>query len=165
MVLEDDAVPIPEFHTQLAMALDKAPSPLVSLYLGRSRPAFRQDRIARALVGCSHPGSGDVVDTSVPWVVHDRLLHCVAVVIRREIVADMHWALPEHLALHPAIDQAITNYARQYNLPISYSVPSLVDHADEDSYALHTDINPTFGPRVAWITGKRESWSSAFKIM
>lgn len=165
MVLEDDAIPIPEFHEQLGMALKTAPSPLVSLYLGRTRPAFYQHRVAKALVGCSHPGSGDVVDTSVPWVVGDRLLHCVAVVIRREIVEHMHWQLPEHLALHHAIDQAITSYARSMQIPVSYTVPSLVDHADQDSYALHTDINPTFGPRVAWITGKRESWSSKFKIM
>lgn len=165
MVLEDDALPIPEFGEQLTTALKTAPSPLVSLYLGRTRPAFYQHQVAHALVGCSHPGPEDAVDLSVPWVVCSRLLHCVAVVMRREVVADLVPELPALVAYKGAIDQALTEFARQYNMPVSYTIPSLVDHDDQDSYALHTDLNPVFGPRVAWATGKRDNWSSTFKIM
>lgn len=167
MVLEDDALPIDEFNDQLAKALINAPTSVVSLYLGRTRPGFYQQQIAHALTGCSHPGEGDRIDDSIPWVVSTRLLHCVGVVMRREVVQLMvaDGLLAAHVDAVHAIDQGITEFCRSYNLPIGYTVPSLVDHADCRSLARHSDDNPVGGPRVAWATGKREDWSSQFKLM
>jgi hypothetical protein len=167
MVLEDDALPIPEFTEQLPLALQHAPSPVVSLYLGRTRPAYYQRRIAHALVGCSHPGADEPVDDSTPWVVADRLLHCVGVVMRHEVVEQMMPYLPEMVALKHAIDEGITEFCRMQSIPVSYTVPSLVDHADGESLAVHSRpwINPIFGERVAWAVGGRESWDSTFRIM
>lgn len=168
MILEDDALPIPEFLQQLPMALKHAPSPVVSLYLGRTRPAWYQKKIAHALVGCSHPGADDPVEFSTPWVVADRLLHCVGVVMRHEVVEQMMPLLPE-LVRHKndAIDEAITAFCKMQALPVSYTVPSLVDHADDRSLAIHSAgwQNPAPGDRVAWAVGKRENWSSEFRIM
>lgn len=167
MVLEDDALPVDSFNEQLAPALLSAPTSVVSLYLGRTRPGFYQEQIAHALTGCSHPGPDDQVDLSVPWVVSTRLLHCVGVVMRREVVQLMieGGKLAEFVRYRHAIDQGITEFCRSYSLPIGYTVPSLVDHADCRSLARHSDDNPVGGPRVAWVAGEREDWSSQFKLM
>lgn len=165
LVLEDDALPVDDFTAQLAAALTFAPAPIVSLYLGRSRPGFMQERIAHALVGCSHPGVDDPVDLDVPWLISNRLLHCVGVAIRSDTVRHMLPHLPTLIERTHAIDQAITEYARMQSVPIAYTVPSLVDHADGLSYAAHADQNPVHEPRVAWAAGKRSDWTSEFKIM
>lgn len=170
MVLEDDVTLIggldgADFPRQIEQALLAAPAPIVSLYLGRTRPAFYQERIAHALVGCSHPGPGDPVNLDVPWLISNRLLSQQAVVIRRDVLRDMIKHLPEFVRRERAIDQGMTAYMRSASLPVAYTVPSLVDHLDGPSYAQHADQNPVHGPRVAWATGKRAEWSSEFKIM
>lgn len=167
MVLEDDALPIPEFTEELTLALQHAPCGVVSLYLGRTRPAYFQHRVAHALTGCSHPGPDDQVDTSTPWVVTDRLLHCVAVVMRYGIALDMMPYLPQFVAEKQAIDQGISAYLKSCSIPVAYTVPSLVDHADGGTLARHAPgfDNPVHGPRVAWAVGDRARWSADFRIM
>lgn len=167
MVLEDDALLTDTFHEQLPLALKTAPAPVVSLYLGRERPSFFQHRIAHALVGCSHPGPDDEPDLSVPWVVASRLLHGVGVAIRSDLVREMVPMLHDLIDLKPGIDESVTEYLRMNSTPVAYTVPSLVDHDDSrPSLARHSDLNPRIpGTRVAWATGKREHWTSEFKIM
>jgi GR25 family glycosyltransferase involved in LPS biosynthesis len=165
MVLEDDVSPVDDFVEQLHRALDAAPAPIVSFYLGRTRPAFYQERIAHALVGCSHPGPDDPVDMSTPWLVSNRLFSQQCVAIRRDVLRGMIRMLPEFVHRERAIDQGMTAYMRSASLPVAYSVPSLVDHLDGQSYARHADQNPVHGPRVAWCTGKRSEWTSEFRIM
>jgi GR25 family glycosyltransferase involved in LPS biosynthesis len=165
MVLEDDVVLAEDFGNQVEDALTVAPAPIVSFYLGRTRPAFYQERIAHALVGCSHPGPGDPVNLDVPWLISNRLLSQQAVAIRRDVLHGMIKLLPEFVHRERAIDQGMTAYMRSASLPVAYTVPSLVDHLDGPSYAQHADRNPVHGPRVAWATGKRAEWSSEFRIM
>ncbi len=49
LVLEDDALPVDRFRAQAAAALGAAPTPIVSLYLGTSRPASWQYSIRQAV--------------------------------------------------------------------------------------------------------------------
>lgn len=49
VVLEDDAVPVPNFRDQLTQALNVAPAPYVSLYLGQGFPRQWQHAIRRTL--------------------------------------------------------------------------------------------------------------------
>src|SRR5690606_8297214 len=68
-VLEDDAVPSPNFLAQITAALTVAPSPVVSLYLGRSRPPGVQSRIQGAIRRLDAEGAC--------WITADRMLHAV----------------------------------------------------------------------------------------
>lgn len=156
VVLEDDAEPVGGFGEQLAAALAVAPSPVVSLYLGRKRPARYQPRIAYA-----------VSNTDAHWITMPVLIHAVAVAMR--VDAARLWRLNGDLAvarLHLApdetpIDEAISHWLKAEGLVAAYSHPSLVDHADEDTLADHPDGQPRKPGRVAWKVGIRDDWNSS----
>lgn len=151
LVLEDDAVPVDDFRAQLDMALDAAPSPVVSLYLGTSNPTNWQKPIERALfkrqIERSH------------WLTCTNMLHAVAIAMRTELIASMvasvrHDTVP--------IDEAITRWVRRQGITVSYTVPSLCDHADWPTVIeTHADRKPRDKPRKAWRFGPRYEWSSA----
>lgn len=146
VVLEDDAVPVADFDAQLSAALNVAPAPIVSLYLGRLRPPQHQPAIS-ALVES---------DPAAHWFVARRLLHAVGVAIRTDLVPDM-------LALIGGsgrpIDEAISSWAAVRGLPVAYTWPSLVDHADTPTViARHADGRPRAAGRVAWRCGGRPAW-------
>jgi hypothetical protein len=154
MVLEDDAEPVPDLAYQLAQALPYSPAPMVSLYLGRARPSHWQRRISNAM------------RFDRPFIVTTHLLHCVGVCIRTELVFellnDARKAIDE---VNKPIDEALTEAMQNRNLPIAYTNPSLVDHADEPSVAVHRYEQPQLEPRVAWSIGVRESWVGQFSVM
>ncbi|PKQ59734.1 hypothetical protein B5566_02515 [Mycobacterium sp. MHSD3] len=145
VVLEDDAVPVPSFREQLADALDHSPAPIVSLYLGRCRPGNAQATIR------DHVAYGP--DT--PWLITNRLLHAVGVAIRTDLVASM----VDHTAALKGcpIDEAISHWAATHQLPVAYTWPSLVDHADTPSL-VHGPTRHHHVRRVAWRTGTRTTW-------
>ena len=148
LVLEDDAVPVESFRTQLEAALPMAPSPIVSLYYGRKRPPHWQTRMAKALQiaeGC---------DAS--WIVASRLLHAVGYAIRTELLP----SLLDHDSDLPS-DQHISNWAIRYGHLVSYTVPSLVDHADWPTIVDHPDGDRRTPGRTAWKAGTREHWSTS----
>lgn len=149
VVLEDDALPVAGFDTQLEAALRVAPTPIVSLYLGRLRPPQYQSAIR------------DVVDTQpdAHWLVANRLLHGVGVAIRTQFVHNM---LDSVTQTARPIDEAISLWAQHCGLRVSYTWPSLVDHADEPTViAQHRDRQPRPRGRVAWRTGTRTAWCDA----
>ncbi|AVJ50749.1 hypothetical protein SEA_OGOPOGO_110 [Mycobacterium phage Ogopogo] len=140
VVLEDDAIPCPDFRAQLAQALAVAPTPIVSLYLGRQRPYAYQHRIEAT------------INTPACWILAPRLLHAVAVAIHTNQVPDMLNSLPPRTS----IDRAISTWAERHT--VAYTNPSLVDHADTESVA-HPPGRRRPG-RVAWRTGTRDTWTS-----
>lgn len=144
VVLEDDAVPVPGFREQLAAALDAAPAPIVSLYLGRCRPGNAQATIRAN------------TDAETPWFITNRLLHAVGVAIRTELVPSM----VAHTAAMGAcpIDEAISHWAATHQLPVAYTWPSLVDHADLPSLAHPYPRSRHHVRRIAWRTGTRTTW-------
>lgn len=164
IVLEDDAQPVDTFHAQLRLALDAAPTPVVSLYLGRSRPADVQ-RPLRELI---HAG----LDS--PWILAPRMLHAVAIAIRADLVPHMTDTLMQAPYVFAPIDQAIGMWTRAHTAQqqVSYAWPSLVDHADTGSVILQHEDGQPRGPiiptdtgipvlerRVAWKVGTRADWS------
>lgn len=146
-VLEDDAQPVHDFESQLPKALKAAPSHIVSLYLGTSNPVHWQDAIGRA-VACAEA-----------WIVGTHLLHGVAYCIDNTLID----TIIDHIepsSFRP-IDEQISNWAYPNHAFISYTHPSLVDHADgEPVITKRLDGAPRNKPRRAWRTGSRTSWSS-----
>lgn len=152
LVLEDDAIPVPDFHTHAAAALTAAPTPIVSLYLGTSRPVAWQTRIQRATT------QADKADAC--YITSTHLLHAVAVAIRTDLIADML----NHLPPGKPIDNAISQWARNQHHGIAYTWPSLVDHADGPTLVKHT-YNTHSQPRKAWRTATRSAQHSTTVTM
>lgn len=147
--LEDDAVPVEKFRDQLDKALEVAPTPIVSLYLGGG---YIGDNLTEALLG-------NASTIGAHWAVaHGTILHAVALAVRREILAPMI----EYLGTRTeAVDSTLSSWALSNSYQISYSIPSLVDHADEKS--LVTKYRRT--PRRAFLTGQRDEWCSKLILM
>lgn len=156
VVLEDDAVPIEDdFLGQLKCALSVAPAPLISLYLGTSRPSGYQWRIKRGLDRAQQ--------AQAHWVVGRRLLHAVGVAMPVKMIDSMLEFSTQHVNRLP-IDELISKWAQlhsQGGLSICYTVPSLVDHRDEETLFLHHDNQPRNRPRHAWQLGAHTHWSSS----
>jgi len=144
VVLEEDALPVDRFRDQLTAALAVAPASIVSLYLGRG---YIEDRRMEALLH-----SADT--TGSHWVVaHGRILHAVALAVRGDLLPSMTTRFP--LRRTQQIDRVLSQWARSHGHRVAYSVPSLVDHADEPS--LVTRYRRL--PRKAWRIGSRDDWS------
>jgi GR25 family glycosyltransferase involved in LPS biosynthesis len=148
IVLEDDAQPVTDFTTQVEAALAVAPTPIVSLYLGTSRPAPWQPRINTAITAAN--------DTDAHWILGSQMLHAVGIAIRTDLLADLCGWLARTQC---PIDQAIGAFAVTQQQRIAYTWPSLVDHLDHDTIATHRDRTPRTEPRKAWTVGSRTTWN------
>ncbi|WP_280246168.1 hypothetical protein [Nocardia abscessus] len=147
-VLEDDAQPVPGFTQQAEQALAAAPEPVVSLYLGRTRPVRWQDRISRALVR---------IDERDPhWLTCTHLLHAVAVAIHTDLRGDWLDFATDN-TLPP--DERMTAWCIARGHTVAYSWPSLVQHADGPTLVEHSNTGNTTAPRIAWRTGTRHVWT------
>lgn len=149
-VLEDDAQPVPDFTTQAEAALSAAPEPVVSFYLGRTRPVRWQDRISLGCIQADRAGAH--------WLTTTHTLHAVALAIHTDLREDwMDWANSSDLP--PDERMAAWCLARGHR--VAYTWPSLVDHADGPTLVQHTRTGNTIGPRIAWRTGIRHAWTPA----
>lgn len=155
VVMEDDAVPLPAargpegFRRQLHGALAVAPGPVVSLYLGRSRPPQWQPTIARTV---------DRADACFLSSTH--LLHGVGYAIRTELIPDMLKSITPLQQTLP-IDEAVSLWCRARNHQILYTWPSLVDHLDGPTL-IPDRVGEYDLPRRAWRHGYRgEGWTSS----
>jgi len=148
VVLEDDAIPVNGFTTQLAAALDNAPAPIVSLYLGRKRPPHWQNAIEKATTKAT--------DTGACWITTRQLLHAVGVAVRTELVPDM---LDATMRSVRPWDYRIGEYARHIDEHVAYMWPSLLDHADGPTVTKHEDRQNRIPGRKAWWTGTRDVWT------
>lgn len=121
LVLEDDAVPVPDFITHAQTALQFAPTGVVSFYLGRIRPPQWQRRIRDSITKAETAGTA--------WITSPRLLHAVAVAISASHIPAMLHRV-QRATIMP-IDEAISDWVRIERVgPISYTWPSLVNHRD-----------------------------------
>lgn len=146
VVLEDDALPVPDFPNQLAAALTMAPAPIVSLYLGTDGRDHWQSRI-RAAIHITTPGTSWILSPS------GALLHAVGVAIRADL-------LP--VTLQPGLppDAAISNWAKRHSHPIAYTWPSLIDHDDGPSVITRRgDPHPRDVARRAHHVSARPLWT------
>lgn len=149
VVLEDDARPCLDFRHQLMEVLWHAPTPIVSLYLGRGGPDQWQLPIS------------SVIARDVCFIRSDTLLHCVGYAVRNELIADMLRNV-RHSVRHSSnlkLPAAISTWARRRHYPVSYSRPSLVDHADGANIIASPDSLPI---RKAWLFDSRDGWDSTY---
>jgi hypothetical protein len=149
VVLEDDAVPCAGFRDQLDTALHTAPTDIVSLYLGRTRPPHWQGRIEQATVRADLLGNA--------WIVGGQLLHAVGVAAQPRLTPTMaQWT--HHLA-EPVDGRPVGDE------PISYTWPSLVDHADGPTVTDHPDGKARTTARTAWRHGARAEWNTHYVLL
>lgn len=150
VVLEDDAVPCPDFRHQLELAIKATPTHITSLYLGRQRPPQWQPTITKA----TH--TADTTDAHYLLATH--LLHAVGVAITYEHIQPMLTFTTTRN--HLPFDEAIGAYARNTHQPIAYLWPSIIDHRDGTSIAHHRDKQPRTPGRTAWRIGTRHHWDT-----
>jgi GR25 family glycosyltransferase involved in LPS biosynthesis len=151
IVLEDDALPVEGFIAQAEQALSVAPSPVISFYLGRHHiPELeweqrKQQAITRADQAEAH------------FITSNHLLHAVAVAVRTDHIAPML----RHLNTLPIlpIDEAITHWIQNTGQDVSYTWPSLADHADQPTLFRHRDKLPRPPGRIAYRTGGHNTWT------
>lgn len=146
VVLEDDAIPVGNVEYQLRYALALAPSQIVSLYLGRKRPPQYQRAIRDAIADADTTGANYIIGT--------RLFHAVGYAIRTHLLP----SLLRHRSTLP-IDQHISQWAQHHGHVVSYTWPSLVDHADGPTLFDHPDRQPRHPGRTAHRVGRVEHWS------
>lgn len=151
LVLEDDALPVTDFRHNVISALDVAPSPIVSLYLGTGNPICWQPRIERAL------NWADKRDAN--WLLCRNLIHAVAVVVKTSHIESM---LDSLYCIDDPIDESITAWAvKRFGVQsVSYTIPSLCDHNDGPTLMRHADNRRRVAQRVAWRRGMRDQWNS-----
>jgi len=158
VLLEDDALPVKDFRTQLDAVLRAAPTPLVSLYLGRSRPPHWQSSIAQVITRDEH------------FLTGTELLHHVAVAIRTPLIPGMLNFIRADTNYQNGrlpIDEAIGRWARAASITVSYAHPSIVNH----DHTLDTVIKKHVSQhradqggrsrqevRKAWAFGSRQQW-------
>ena len=142
VVLEDDALPTPDFRAQLDAALAVAPASIVSLYLGSG---YIDDlRMATML------NRANLVDAN--WLVtQGRIMHAVALAVRTDLLPELVKALPPK---DQAIDRSLSLWARREGHQVAYTYPSLVDHADGPSLVTRYKRQE----RRAWRWGGRDVW-------
>lgn len=151
IVLEDDAIPVPDFRNQLTQALDTAPTKtVVSLYMGRKRPPHWQNHLKEA------SEKADQADAC--WITGTHLLHGVGIAINTELVPDM---LTHTATTRYPWDYRVAAWALTRKHPIHYTWPSLIEHADQPSVITqHPDKMPRTPGRTAWRAAPRQQWTS-----
>ncbi len=148
VVLEDDALPIPNFPHQLNNMLTHTPAPITGLYLGTSRPPQHQKWMTTAIRTAYKTGT--CYTPPAP-----ALFHGVGTAIRTNLIPDMLAHIKTTLL---PIDEAISSWARARGHQIVYSVPSIIDHADIPTLVQHRDNTPRTDQRRAHHTGGRLTW-------
>lgn len=158
VVLEDDALPCKDFRDQLRAVLKATPTPLLSLYLGRTRPPHWQPSIAQVITGDHH------------FLLGSELLHHVGVAIRTDLIGDMLTHIradKAYAARKLPIDEAIGRYARANTLTVGYTHPSIVDHETRLPTVIKRHVSQHRGEpgtrmltetRKAWAFGRRDAW-------
>lgn len=160
VVLEDDAQPINDFDNQLDQALSNSPTPIISLYLGKTLPICRLVEQRLMMVQECIPRAVEKAQANnASFITAPVLLHCVGVAIRTELVPSLLAMPPQALP----IDEHITRWAQWQHHSIAYTWPSLVDHADGESVIRQHQRNdgmPRPPGRKAWAVGSRDAWDS-----
>lgn len=155
-VIEDDALLADNYGNNLQQALHNAPSPIVSGYLGTSRPPHWQTRIQKAIQE-AHTNNATYITA---W----EMLHGVAIYLPHKQIPSMLEVAPQACyttAIPKPYDYAIGEWARRTRQPVAYTMPSLVDH-DTGPTITHTyrdGYEDT--PRHAWLLAQADTqWTT-----
>ena len=153
VVLEDDTFVVSDFRDQLNQVLLHAPSPVVSLYLGRGHPhggeSDWQNRISAKIA------------SEVCWLTAESLLSGQGYAIATTLIPDMlHTVTP--LAQEMPIDEAISWWCQERGILVAHCRPSIVNHRDETSLIQQRhDGQPRTTARVAWLFDRRDRWDDS----
>ncbi|WJS49431.1 hypothetical protein [Enterobacter roggenkampii] len=135
VIIEDDALPVPDFIEQVSEWLNRFPESLVSFYLGTGRPPQYQMQIAERLI---------VADkTQADYITLQRLIHGVCYSVPPQ---NIERVLSRWDSSKPA-DYAVGD---AYGGAVVYPCYSLVDHADLPTVERHPDNEPRTERRRAW---------------
>lgn len=153
VVLEDDTFVVPGFPDQLRQVLSTAPSPVVSLYLGRGHPhggvADWQNRISAKIA------------SEVCWLTAESLLSGQGYAILTSLIPDM-LSVVTPLAEEMPIDEAISWWCQERNILVAHCRPSIVNHRDEQPLIQQRhDGQPRTADRVAWLFDSRDRWDDS----
>lgn len=135
VILEDDALPVPEFADKAAEWIARFPDALVSFYLGTGRPPQYQLDIATKLIAADK--------ARADYITMHRLIHGVC------------YSVPQH-HIKRVLDKWSHSKAADYAVgdayggPIVYPCYSLVDHADGKPVEPARDSQPRTERRRAW---------------
>lgn len=158
VVLEDDAEPVEDFTHQLQQVLEAAPTDVLSLYLGTARPVWFQPQgqpSARKLQPILREAVAKAEIQGASFILAPQLFHGVAVCIRTSLVPSMLDLTAD--STRP-IDYRISDWCENEGHLIAYPQPSLCDHEDGPSVAIHPDREPRLHPRKAYKVGGRGTW-------
>lgn len=155
VVLEDDAVPVPNFRREIETALRHSPTKLVSFYLGINHPIQYQYDISKA------------VKANTSWLIHPYMRHAVGYAIGIEYVESLRQTVTGLVEQNWAPDDAMSEYAKSTKHLVSYTNPSLVDHKDLPSVIknrTHLGVPVTAQPlaRKAHRFGIRDIWDGTY---
>lgn len=146
LVLQDDALPVPDFRRLAAEALAHAPETAVSFYVGTGRPLPME--VGHAVKWA------EAVDAS--WLEATALHWGVAVAMpTAKIEPFLAWTQTGAWGSDAPYDYRIGQFFSRYGTMIRYTWPSLVDHRDGVSL-----VQPPRdrAPRVAHKIGIPPSW-------
>jgi hypothetical protein len=147
IVLQDDALPVPGFIEHAERAIAARWHDPISFYLGTSRPPQWQGNVDKATAAADAEG--------LAWLTAEQLLHGVAVAVpTHDITSLLAWC--RHSVL--PYDERIGAWYRTQRRLITYTWPSLVDHADDGTLVQHADHRPRRRPRVARKVGVPATW-------
>lgn len=135
VIVEDDALPVPDFTDKVAEWLDRFPESLVSFYLGTGRPPQYQFQIAERLISADKHRASHI---TLP-----RLIHGVCYSVPQQHLA----RVLERWDCHKAADYAVGD---AHGGPVIYPCYSLVDHADGQPVEQPHDGMPRLERRKAW---------------
>lgn len=150
VVLEDDALPIPDFRVHAAAALSCAPSPVIGFYINRAGTAHNLAMLCRA-------GA-----TGAAWMVANHLVSAVAYAVRADHVLgllDMY----TQLGYERTVEERLTYWAAGHRRTVYgeprfyYTMPSLVDHAVGESI-IFPEVDRQI--RRAWRVGFASDWDT-----
>lgn len=143
VVLEDDAVAVPDFLRAVERALCEAITPVVGFYLGTGNHPVAQQNISRA------------IESDDAWIASDYLINGVGYAVHSWYV----WELLQFISDRndEELPLRITRWLQANDLYCHYTNPSLVDHADVPSIIAPDHTLPS---RRAWVTGVRTDYDT-----
>ena len=135
VIVEDDAQPVPGFHSLVKEWVDKFPDNICSFYLGTGRPPQYQTQIAASLIEADKK-QGD-------YITMDRLIHGVCYSPPQSGISTILKNWNRTKAADYAVGDALGR-------KVIYPCYSLVDHADGVTVEKHPDNEPRNERRRAW---------------
>jgi hypothetical protein len=156
VVLEDDAQPVNNFRVHVKEALLHAPAPVVGLYLGTGNPSGAAQRTIGVAVRAA-------IERDWAWIVGDCLIGSVGYALRIRHAADL---LADINGREGELPLRISRWAQSRDVPVCYTRPSLVDHADgEPVDCAMLAPGGRRGERRAWDYGTRKRWDTPAMVL